>query len=196
MKAKDNIEELILKNLERLNNNEPSEGHFERFEAKLNFQHKKKRITLNVVWKVAAAVIFVLLATNQAFIYFSPNSQGSLFSGFNKNEFTLASVSPEYEEVEFYYTNSINVGLNQWNSLTEEGFISEEEQKMMDSELNEFEELYGNLQKDLAANPNDERVINAMLEFYQAKLSVINMIVSKLQEVKQTNTSYETNNEI
>ena len=196
MKAKDNIEELILKNLERLNNNEPSEGHFERFEAKLNFQHKKKRITLNVVWKVAAAVIFVLLATNQAFIYFSPNSQGSLFSGFNKNEFTLASVSPEYEEVEFYYTNSINVGLNQWNSLTEEGFISEEEQKMMDSELNEFEELYGNLQKDLAANPNDERVINAMLEFYQAKLSVINMIVSKLQEVKQTNKSYETNNEI
>ena len=149
-----------------------------------------------MVWKVAAAVIFVLLATNQAFIYFSPNSQGSLFSGFNKNEFTLASVSPEYEEVEFYYTNSINVGLNQWNSLTEEGFISEEEQKMMDSELNEFEELYGNLQKDLAANPNDERVINAMLEFYQAKLSVINMIVSKLQEVKQTNTSYETNNEI
>ncbi|MBT3385887.1 MAG: hypothetical protein HN778_06350 [Prolixibacteraceae bacterium] len=196
MKAKDNIEELILKNRERLNEMEPTEGHFERFEAKLRLQQKKKKITLNVVWKVAVAIIFVLLATNQAFIYFSPNSQRSLFPAANKSEFTLSSVSPEYQEVEFYFTNSINNGMNQWNTLTEDGFISKEEQKMMDSEMDEFEELYKNLQKDLEANPNDERIINAMLEFYQAKLSVINIIVNKLQEVKQTNTSYETNNEI
>ena len=64
MKAKDNIEEIILKNLEGLNENEPLEGHFERFEAKLKAQHKKRKITFSIVWKVAAAVIFVLLATN------------------------------------------------------------------------------------------------------------------------------------
>ena len=64
MKAKDNIEEIILKNLEGLNDSEPLEGHFERFEARLKMQHKKKRIfSLNVVWKVAAAVIFVLAIT-------------------------------------------------------------------------------------------------------------------------------------
>ena len=191
MKAKDNIEELILNNLEGLNENEPKERHFERFEAKLKGQHKKKRITFNVVWKVAAAVIFVLLATNQAFIYMSPNQQSPLLTAFNKNETTLASVSSEYEEVEFYYTNAINVGLNQWDALTSEGFISEEEQNMMDAELDEFEELYKNLQTDLEANPNDERVVNAMLDYYQAKLSIINMIVNKLQEVKQINKSHD-----
>ena len=56
---------------------------------------------------------------------------------------------------------------------------------MMNAELSEFEEMYKTLQSDLASNPNDERVINAMLEYYQAKLSVINMIVNKLEEVKQ-----------
>lgn len=185
MKAKDNIEELILKNLEGLNENEPMDGHFARFEAKLNAEHKKKRFSFNRIWKVAAAVIFVLLVTNQANIYFSPNQQDLLLNTSRNSEVSLASVSLEYEEVEFYYTNAINVGLNQWNTLTTDGFISEEEQTMMDTELSEFEDRFKTLQEDLAANPNDERVINAMLEYYQAKLSVISMIVKKLEEVKQ-----------
>ena len=193
MKAKDNIEELILNNLEGLNENKPMDGHFERFEAKLKTQHKKRKITFNVVWKVAAAVIFVLLATNQTFIYFSPNQQSPFYNSRNNNEVTLASVSTEYEEVEFYFTNAINVGLNQWNSLNDDGFISEEEQKMMDDELAEFEDRFKTLQTDLAANPKDERVVNAMLEYYQTKLSVINMIVNKLEEVKQKNSNHETN---
>jgi hypothetical protein len=193
MKAQDKIEEMILNNLEGLNDNEPLEGHFDRFEAKLNLQHKKKKITLNLVWKVAAAVIFVLLASNQVAIYLSQDNQRSLFSAFNKNEVTLSSVSPEYEEVEFYYTSTINSGLSQWDKMKREGLISEEEQNMMNTELDEFQARYKNLQKDLAANPNDERVINAMLEYYQAKLSVINMIVNKLEEVKQqTNKSHES----
>jgi len=185
MKEKDNIEEFIIKNIDGLNDFEPREGHFDRFEAKLKLQHKKKKITLNLVLKIAAAVVFVLLATNQAYLYFSPGNHPSVFSDAEENGFSLASVSPEYEEVEFYYTNSINVGLNQWNELKEDGLVSEEEQKMMQTELSEFEEMYKTLQSDLASNPNDERVINAMLEYYQAKLSVINMIVNKLEEVKQ-----------
>ena len=64
----------------------------------------------------------------------------------------------------------------------------------MNTELTEFEERFKNLQSDLAANPNDERVINAMLEYYQAKLEIINMIVNKLQEVKQQkNKNHESN---
>ena len=193
MKEKDTIAELILENIDRLNDLEPRDGHFDRFEAKLKVQHKRKKRTLNVMLKIAAAVVFALLAVNQAYLYFSPGKQPSVFSSFSSDKITLASVSPEYKEVEFYYTNSINVGLSQWNTLKNEGLISEEEEEMMQSEIAEFEAIYKNLQKDLAANPNDERVINAMLGYYQAKLSVINMIVEKLKEVKQQNNkSHET----
>ena len=199
MKTKDYIEEIILNNLKELNDIEPKEGHFERFQAKLDAQQKKKKITFNLVWKVAAAVVFVLLAVNQANIYFSPDKQNQILSN-NNSGFSLASVSPEYKEVEFYYTNAINVGLNQWNTLMADGYISAEEQELMDIELSDFETRYKNLQTDLAANPNDERVINAMLEYYQSKLEIINMIVNKLQEVKkQKNNNNEmshTNSEI
>jgi hypothetical protein len=193
MNRKDKIEELIFNNREELNNNEPLEGHFERFEAKFKSSQKKKKITFNLIWKVAAAVIFALLATNQAFIYFSPNGQKLLFYSHNKSEVTLASVSPKYNEVEFYFTNAINVELDQWSNLNRDGFISEEEQKLMDAELSEFEERFKSIQIDLAANPNDKRVINAMLEYYSTKLNVINMIVNKLKEIKQKNNNYETN---
>ena len=193
MKEKDYIEELILKNLKELHNDEPPAGHFDRFEAKLEgLNQKKKIISLNLVWKVAAAAVFAFLIVNQAVIWFSPEK------GIETGEkiatgMTLASVSPEYEEVEFYFTSAINGGLNQWEQLVSEGLISEDEQQMMNNELNEFEEVYKNLQADLSANPNDERVINAMLEYYQTKLSLIHMIVEKLEEVKQkTKTNYET----
>lgn len=193
MKAKDYIEEIIQNNLKDLNDFEPKDGHFERFQAKLTKQQKKKTITLNVVWKVAAAVVFVLLAVNQANIYFSPDKQNGVLDEDNTN-FTLASVSPEYKEVEFYYTNAIDVGLNQWNSMVADGFISKEEQELLDSEMADFETHFKNLQTDLKANPNDERVINAMLEYYQAKLDIINMIVNKLQEVKQQKDKSNENN--
>lgn len=183
MKAKDNIEEIILNNLKELNDNEPMDGHFERFQAKLNKENKKRNFNFSIVWKVAAAVVFVLLAVNQANIYFSPDKQNNELAA--NSEFSLASVSPEYKEVEFYYTNAISVGLNQWNSLKTDGFISETEQEMMNTELAEFEKRFKNLQADLAANPNDERVINAMLEYYRGKLEIISMIVNKLEEVKQ-----------
>lgn len=195
MKEKDYIEEIILKNLEELNDNEPHDGHFERFEAKLQLQNKKKKWGLNMVWKVAAAVVFVFLAVNQIAIYLNPDRNESRIQN-SENSVSLASISPEYEEVEFYYTNAINAGLSQWSTLSEEGFISQEEQKLMDVELNEFESHFKEIQEDLAANPNDERVINAMLQYYQTKLSIINMIVNKLEEVKQQQKNTENEIEI
>ncbi|TNF45858.1 MAG: hypothetical protein EP310_00955 [Bacteroidetes bacterium] len=190
MKERDNIEDLILKNLRELNDMEPMNGHFERFQAKLEKQHKTKRITFSLVWKVAAAVVFVLLAVNQGRIYFAPEKQNLAE---NNAEFSLSSVSPEYREVEFYFTNAISDGLSQWNSLKNDGLISENEQEAMNQELAEFEERYKNLQSDLALNPTDERVINAMLEYYQAKLDIINVIVSKLEEVKQKKNTLKNN---
>ncbi len=195
MKGKDYIEEIILNNLEGLGDNEPPVGHLDRFEAKLKLQNKKKKITMDVAWKVAAAVVFVLLAANQIVIYLSPGKTGN--GPTNKGDsISLASVAPEYREVECYYTNAIDAGLTQWGSLSNDGFISEEEQGIMDAELADFNKQLAGLQEDLASNPHDERVINAMLEYYRAKLNVISMIVSKLEEAKQQQQNTENENEI
>ena len=173
----DDLDRLILKNRDSFHTEEPLEGHFERFEARLKKNKKPDRIvTFMTIVKVAAVVIFAILAVNQGRIYFFPERQETL---------TLGSISEEYREVEFYYTNSIQQGMNQWNSYKQEGLISESEQEMMKQEQQEFDQIYQKLLQDLKANPNDERVINALIEYYQTRMNVLSIITSKLQEIKE-----------
>jgi len=181
----DELERLIINNRTSFQDEEPPEGHFERFEAKLQKAAKPARkIYFQPVLKIAAIVVLALLAVNQARIYFFPEK---------KTEFSLGSISEEYREVEFYYTNAIQLGMIQWEKLKNDGMISKSEDQIMRKEQAEFDQMYQKLQEDLKANPDDERVINAMLEYYQARMNVMTIIINKLQEVKQQ--KYE-NNEI
>jgi endonuclease III len=83
--------------------------------------------------------------------------------------------------------------LNTMNSLSDDGVITKEENQIMQEEFDAFESRYQSLQKDLQANPDDQRVINAMIGYYQDKMEVIAMILNKLQEVKQKKSkSHET----
>ncbi|MEN6453549.1 MAG: hypothetical protein ABFD10_04755 [Prolixibacteraceae bacterium] len=158
---------------------EPPEGHFGRFQLKLEKTQKKRRMTVRSWLEIAAAVLIIVLAGNQARIYFSNNSEKEAVVP------TLSSVSPEYQEVEYYYTSAIDEGMTHLKKLQEQGVIPPEEQQMMELEMKEFRETYARLQKDLKANPEDERVIQAMLEVYQSKLSIITLIINKLETVKQ-----------
>lgn len=177
----DELERLILDNRHSLEDNEPMEGHYERFEARLQKASKPSRVIyLRPILRIAAIVVFALLAVNHIRIYFFPEKEEAL---------TLGSLSPEYKEVEFYYTNAIETGMSQWDKLSSEGLISESEQQMMREEQMEFDRMYQKLQEDLKKNPNDERVINAMIEYYRARMNIINLIINKLQEVKQHNNN-------
>jgi len=182
---KDNLENMISENREFFNNREPLEGHFARFEAKLDREFgKQRKFNFRIVWQIAAAVAFLFLAINQAVIYFSPKETPTV---------SLASVSPEYGEIEHYYVTEINSNLTNWENLKKEGVLTPEERVLLNSELEEFDTTFKNLQKELKANPDDERVINAMIEFYQSKLNVLTIIMENIKKVKQIKeTNHET----
>lgn len=183
---KDELERLILNNRHSIQDEEPLEGHFERFEARLQKTSKPGlKIYLHLTLKIAAIVVFALLAVNQARIYFLPEKEVTL---------TLSSISPEYREVEFYYTNAIQLGMLQFDKLKNDGVISESEVLAIQKEQQEFDQAYQKLLADLNSTPDDERVIDAMLEYYQARMNVISVIINKLQEVKQQkNINHEIN---
>jgi cytochrome c-type biogenesis protein CcmH/NrfG len=176
---KDLLEKMIRDNKNALEEDAPM-GHFERFEAKLDkeFKHRNK-FGAKFYLQLAASLVFVLLLGNQLRIYFAPEQPKQ-----HEETMTLSSVSDEYREVEFYFTSAINQGMTEWDKLIEAGFISEADQQMMTNEINEFDRMQEQLQKELQANPDDERVINAMLDYYQARLSITTLIIDKLKEVK------------
>ena len=96
-------------------------------------------------------------------------------------------------KLNFITLRKYNQALSQWDDFYKAGILSDKDNSVMESELKEFDTMMAKLQEELKANPNDERIINAMLEHYQTKLNLINLIINNLQEVKTKN---ETNHEI
>jgi hypothetical protein len=56
-----------------------------------------------------------------------------------------------------------------------------------------MDSVYVQLQKELKANPNDERIINAMIEHYQTKVDIMSYIVNQLKAIRHENQN-ETKN--
>jgi len=64
MNKKDYIEQIITENLDGLNNLQPPEGHLERFQERLKNEPGVRIFRWNPLWKVAAAVVFIILIIN------------------------------------------------------------------------------------------------------------------------------------
>ena len=80
----DELEKLIINNRHSIQDEEPLEGHFERFEAKLQKASKPTlRINFRPMLKIAAIVVFALLAGNQARIWLTPEKKEILCIGIN-----------------------------------------------------------------------------------------------------------------
>ena len=60
--------------------------------------------------------------------------------------------------------------------------------------MKSMDSVYVSLQKELKANPNDERIITAMIEHYQTKLEVMSYIVNQLKIIRNDNQK-KTENE-
>ena len=182
------IEKLIRENRGSFDVFEPSDGHFERFQARLETQSYRapQRVSLTpYLLKAAAVAILVTLSSLWTWEHVvSPDA----------NRMSLGEVSPEYRQVEQYYVHQVSMIENQITSID---IISNEDQnQVLMDELKNMDDMYVELQKDLNANPNDERVINAMIEHYQRKIVVMSYILTQLQEVQsetQINSeNYET----
>lgn len=174
----DKLEEYIMDNREEFDMAELPEGHFERFKQKLDAQSSKKRTPVMYIrYASAAAVIAVMLTLSVLYVndnWISPR-QDKLPS--------LADVSPEFAEAEAYFVSTINHQEQTIDELGQEGL--EVEKQMFMKEVQDMDSVYTKLQKELKANPNDERVVNAMIKHYQMRIKVMTRIVNQLKQVKQ-----------
>ena len=170
------LEEIFKRGRSEFDDREPSDGHFERFSFKLATRlhaGKAKRSILPYLLKAAVVTLLVTLSSLWTFDHFvRPNL---------KKTMTLSEVSPEYREVENYYVTQVNFMENEFTSLD----LSNPEQKeALMSEMASMDSVYVELQKELKANPNDQRIIDAMIKHYQTKLEVMTYILDQLRQIK------------
>lgn len=178
-----NIEELIRSNRDFFEDGEPSKGHFERFQMKLERRFQTggiKRSIVPYMLKAAIVTLLVTLSSLWTWDHFIRHDRGRM---------SLGDVSPQYKEVENYYIHQVNLVESEITTIDISG--NTEQREMLKKEMGSMDSVYIQLQKELKANPNDERIINAMIEHYQTKLEVMSFIVNQLKEIRN-----ETQNKV
>ena len=182
----DELDKIIIENRHDFEE-EPLDGHFDRFAERLKLaESKRKGIQLTPFLKVAAVLVIILLSANLYVYLRNPKA--------NMKE--TATVKSDLGEASFYYTNSINNGIRDLEKMANEGIGSQKELVQIKHELSEMDSLFVNLQTEYKANPNDERIINAMIEYYQTKLDIVNTIKTDLENVKHLKNKKHENSEI
>ena len=163
---------------------EPPEGHFDRFEEKLSHLKKRRKgPKISSFLKVAAILIILLISAD-------------LIVHIRKAEPQLKEamvIKSDLGEATFYYTGKITTGIRDLEKMAGEGIGSRQEIIQIKHELSEMDSLFVNLQQEYKANPNDERIINAMIEYYQTKLDIVNTIKTDLENVKNLKSKKHEN---
>jgi hypothetical protein len=180
-----NIEDIIKNNRSAFDDKEPAEGHFERFQQKLE-QHDKKSIQLTWRFVMKAAMVGILVVLSGLWLY------DNIYDRSPQDQYPNQNVSPEIKEAQIYYSSMVE---QKYEKIKSFDFKDESQKKMLLKELREMNEAYKSIQEDLESNPDDPRVINALIRHYQMKLDVMNQILSQLKHINQNNNkekSHET----
>jgi hypothetical protein len=184
----ENIEEIIRKNKDFFDGSEPSEGHLEKFTRKLESRFLVKKRTISIVPYLLRAAVVVLLVTLSSLWtwdhFIRPGSQ----------RMALGDVSPQYKEVENYYVHQVSLMESEIVNIDLEN--NPEQKEVFLQEIKSMDSTYIELQKELKANPNDERIINAMIEHYQTKVDVMNYILSQLKATRNENQTLKKDEKV
>lgn len=180
------IDDLIRENKDFFEDAEPSKGHMQRFTTKLELRFQKQAPKRSIVpYLLRAAVVTLLVTLSSLWTW-------DHFIRPSSSRMTLGQVSPQYKEVENYYKHQVN--LMEGEIVNVDFKNNPEQKKELLKEMKSMDSVYVSLQKELRTNPNDERIINAMIEHYQTKLEIMNYIVSQLHALKNEN-NYRTEDE-
>lgn len=145
----------------------PHSGHEDRFLRKLN----KSKTTKRISWKwlsVAASVVLMIG------FYLGSNHQ--------KNQIEMTDVSPEMNETQLFFVNTINQELREiekYRNVNTESIIED----ALD-QIEELEEQYNNFKKDLNFVGNERQVIQGMIGNYQQRLYILETLLDQLETLR------------
>ncbi|MDF1574251.1 MAG: hypothetical protein P1P86_03560 [Bacteroidales bacterium] len=167
------IEKQIKEQRLLLDSDRPRKGHEDRFRQKLErlpVGRPVRRIRFRHAIQVAASVALILTS---AIVLVKKDNRGSKVA---QQEIPAAVM-----EADVYYASEVDARYEEISGID---FGDAEEKALLLKELKDLENYHQQLMKDLKANPNDDRVLSALIRHYQLKLEVLDQIIAQLNQVK------------
>lgn len=175
----DELEKYIRENEELFNNEEPSEGHQARFLRKLEQAEEKKTKSTVDFWRVAAAIILLLVLAASVLIPRFNSPQDVQYSSMS-----LSDVSEDMANVEFYYKSKLEEDYAKIDDLSK----SDPLVKAYLDEIDKLNEEYQVLEATLYESGTHDKVVLAMIENFRLRLA----LMEKLEEKKINETKNDT----
>ncbi|MBQ0733129.1 hypothetical protein [Aquimarina celericrescens] len=176
MKNEDIVKKIFENMQNKLDIHEPSADHQIRFLEKLQQQNKvvtlpaKKRNWYKPLSIAASIAIVIGIAA------FSLMSNSTV-------EADLASVSPQMQETQSFFTSAIEVQLEEIGKIS-----SNETRELVADAMKQLEKLesdYEKLKKDLVHSGNDKRVISAMIKNFQKRAKLLEEVQQKINDINE-----------
>jgi len=167
------IEKQIKEQRLLLDTDRPREGHEERFMNKLESlpnQRPVRRIRFRHAIQVAASVAIILTS---AILLVRKDKSG--------DKVAQREIPQAVMEADLYYTSQVDA---KYSEISKFDFEDPADKAVLLDELKDLESYHQQLMKDLQANPDDERVVSALIRHYQLKLEVMDQIIKQLNQVK------------
>ena len=164
-----------------------SENHSKRFESLLQSElHQSKSKKKSFKWLSIAASIVLLVSLG---IKFFPDTEIIDPKQNQSKEITLGNISPEFQTIETYYTNSINLEISELE-------LTDENKEIIDGYLLKIAELtkeYKSLTKELNTKGVNDATIDALIRNLQLRLQLLKRLKKQLKQLKNLNkTQNET----
>ena len=167
------LDDFIKSNAGLFDAGEPPEGHFERFEVRLAAMHRKRSGVLTMVMRIAAIVLFGLVIT-----YASVREFNIISGRLGKTGTGLTNT--ELIEAEQFYTSQLGLYYSKIENLR---FNNDKTEKMQVlKELSDMDQQIKAMKQDLRQNPDDERIVHAIISFYQIKIELMDMIIARTEQ--------------
>ena len=177
------IEQRISKNKKVFDSHEPDEGHFDRFQSKLEELHPEtKKVSrkrfMPAFMKVAAAAIILLAASSILFNY------PSLFQKNLVNE-----LNGELAELDQYYTSQYQQKYQELESIVAE---DDELKAMKDKAMHKvarLEDNTGKLKDECIETNKNEKVYSALVTNYRMLSTALDKVIDSMSEIKEKKSS-------
>lgn len=174
-----NIEEQFRKHREVFDSEQPRAGHEERFLEKL-YSRNERRIPIRHILQIAASIA-ILVTSGIVLVRVSKSG----------DKVAQQEIPASFMEADMYYASQMDARYDQIRAFN---FDSDEEKTVLLDELKDLDDYQQKLMTDLEANPDDDRVINALIRHYQLKMEVLDQIIIQLNQIK-SETSIDHENE-
>ncbi|MEM7087649.1 MAG: hypothetical protein AAF489_15820 [Bacteroidota bacterium] len=171
MKQKDSLEQLFDRLEGTFDVHETPANHQRRFLEKLNANRPEAKRKSKLWRPLSIAATIVLLICAGIFLQTDDTEAEG-----------LASVSPEMEQTQSFFTTAINQELETLKSFDDADTKVLIEDTLMRLEI--LESDYDQLKIDLVASGNDKRVIAAMITNFQNRIELLQQVIENIEEIK------------